>query len=282
MNLRSLLSTAVLALAAAPGLAQEQAPEPVRAELQSLLQEWNGAVEAFREELAQVPRARQRAYHAKHQPKASDRTPLFLKIAEDHPKTPSALEALVWIARYDGNDNAVVVLQSLAQHHADAPELLEVLERIPLTAATEPHYEALRTTSKHPDVRGKACWRLADYTKALYELALFFDGPVDEAGIARQRTRYGAAVCEQVRERGWEPYAARALELYRVLGDQHPELQDRRGKVKDVVAAARFELEHLVPGKVAPEIEGVDLDGVPFQLSDYRGKVVVLDFWGDW
>jgi len=35
-------------------------------------------------------------------------------------------------------------------------------------------------------------------------------------------------------------------------------------------------------GQVAPEIEGEDLDGVPFKLSDYRGKVVVLDFWGNW
>ena len=35
-------------------------------------------------------------------------------------------------------------------------------------------------------------------------------------------------------------------------------------------------------GKLAPEIEGEDLDGTPFKLSDYRGKVVMLDFWGDW
>jgi Tol biopolymer transport system component len=35
-------------------------------------------------------------------------------------------------------------------------------------------------------------------------------------------------------------------------------------------------------GSVAPEIEGEDIDGEPFKLSDYRGKVVVLDFWGDW
>jgi len=35
-------------------------------------------------------------------------------------------------------------------------------------------------------------------------------------------------------------------------------------------------------GSVAPDIEGNDLDGVAFKLSDYRGKVVVLDFWGDW
>lgn len=35
-------------------------------------------------------------------------------------------------------------------------------------------------------------------------------------------------------------------------------------------------------GKEAPNIQGEDLDGRPMQLSDYRGKVVVLDFWGHW
>jgi hypothetical protein len=43
-----------------------------------------------------------------------------------------------------------------------------------------------------------------------------------------------------------------------------------------------FELRHLRVGKTAPEIEGEDLDGKRFKLSDYRGKVVVLDFWGNW
>ena len=35
-------------------------------------------------------------------------------------------------------------------------------------------------------------------------------------------------------------------------------------------------------GQVAPDISAVDLDGVAFKLSDYKGKVVFLDFWGDW
>ena len=39
---------------------------------------------------------------------------------------------------------------------------------------------------------------------------------------------------------------------------------------------------NLQVGKVAPDIEGPDIDGVNFKLSDYRGKVVMLDFWGDW
>jgi cytochrome oxidase Cu insertion factor (SCO1/SenC/PrrC family) len=42
------------------------------------------------------------------------------------------------------------------------------------------------------------------------------------------------------------------------------------------------ETSPLAIGSVAPEIEGEDVDGQPFKLSDYRGKVVVLDFWGDW
>lgn len=40
--------------------------------------------------------------------------------------------------------------------------------------------------------------------------------------------------------------------------------------------------DSLQIGKPAPEITGVDLDGNPMKVSDFRGKVVVLDFWGDW
>lgn len=38
----------------------------------------------------------------------------------------------------------------------------------------------------------------------------------------------------------------------------------------------------ILVGKPAPEIEGEDIDGKLFKLSDYRGKVVLLDFWGNW
>ena len=46
--------------------------------------------------------------------------------------------------------------------------------------------------------------------------------------------------------------------------------------------AELFEIRHLQPGKAAPDILGDDIDGQKFKLSDYRGKVVLLDFWGDW
>src|SRR5262249_21351866 len=41
-------------------------------------------------------------------------------------------------------------------------------------------------------------------------------------------------------------------------------------------------LRTLRVGKTAPEITAGDLDEKEFKLSDYRGKVVLLDFWGHW
>lgn len=43
-----------------------------------------------------------------------------------------------------------------------------------------------------------------------------------------------------------------------------------------------FELENLQIGMVAPDVTGKDETDTAFKLSEYRGKVVVLDFWGFW
>ncbi|MBI2948850.1 MAG: PDZ domain-containing protein [Verrucomicrobia bacterium] len=54
-----------------------------------------------------------------------------------------------------------------------------------------------------------------------------------------------------------------------------------RGEIKAITAAASAK-EKFVLGQAAPEIEGEDVDGKEFTLSDYRGKVILVDFWGDW
>src|SRR5262249_10770400 len=54
------------------------------------------------------------------------------------------------------------------------------------------------------------------------------------------------------------------------------------GTVGQDAGASLFELRHLVVGKEAPDIEGEDQDGRRFKLSDYRGKVVLLDFWSEY
>ncbi|HWY86221.1 MAG TPA: TlpA disulfide reductase family protein [Gemmataceae bacterium] len=43
-----------------------------------------------------------------------------------------------------------------------------------------------------------------------------------------------------------------------------------------------YELRNLRIGKHAPDIEGEDLSGAKFKLSDYRGNVILLVFWASW
>lgn len=57
---------------------------------------------------------------------------------------------------------------------------------------------------------------------------------------------------------------------------------ERSANLKEPAAGAKFMVSALSVGHIAPDITGRDLDGVPFKLSDYRGKVVLLTFSGDW
>jgi S1-C subfamily serine protease/thiol-disulfide isomerase/thioredoxin len=63
--------------------------------------------------------------------------------------------------------------------------------------------------------------------------------------------------------------------------DEFGDVRVRGQRLKKVVEPLLKESAFL-PGMPAPEIEGVDFDGVPMKLSEHRGKVVVLDFWADW
>ena len=66
------------------------------------------------------------------------------------------------------------------------------------------------------------------------------------------------------------------------------ELKQLEAQVRDKGTLGKFatakldEVTNIVEGKPAPEINGVDVEGKPLKLSDYRGKVVVLVFWGSW
>jgi thiol-disulfide isomerase/thioredoxin len=56
-----------------------------------------------------------------------------------------------------------------------------------------------------------------------------------------------------------------------------------RKKTLGQEAEARLDdMLNLAIGKPAPEIDGVDFDGKPLKLSEFKGKVVVLVFWGSW
>ena len=76
--------------------------------------------------------------------------------------------------------------------------------------------------------------------------------------------------------------AKESEDLFERTVKEFGDLKSHRGPFADAAKGELFEVRNLAVGKVAPDIEGEDIDGVKFKLSDYRGKVVVLDFWGDW
>jgi hypothetical protein len=74
-----------------------------------------------------------------------------------------------------------------------------------------------------------------------------------------------------------EKLAKKAQELYQQAAKKYGDVAE----IKEAVKRDLFDLEHLAIGKEAPDISGDDADGKGFKLADYRGKIVVLDFWAD-
>jgi len=85
-----------------------------------------------------------------------------------------------------------------------------------------------------------------------------------------QATAYDPAATEEQKAAA-EKDRARVLELV-------PESSILSMRVR----GPEFEKTRLQVGMAAPEIEGPDLSGKTLRLSAFRGKVVMLDFWGDW
>jgi hypothetical protein len=105
-------------------------------------------------------------------------------------------------------------------------------------------------------VKGHACYALAHYLKTRAER--------DNHGKTDNKDGKKA---EQLLERVVEEY-----------GD----IKHWQSNLAKAAKGDLFEIRNLGIGKVAPEIEGDDIDGKKLKLSDYRGKVVVIDFWGNW
>ena len=68
---------------------------------------------------------------------------------------------------------------------------------------------------------------------------------------------------------------ARIVAYLNVVERRHPE-------AAGFIDRKRYWVQNLLPGRTAPNIVGKDLDGIEFQLRDYRDTIVVLYFSGHW
>jgi hypothetical protein len=183
----------------------------------------------------------------------------FLELAQKNPKDPVAFDALSYIvAAGDAGpdaDKATSIL--LADHAAKLGALCQQLGRSQ-AKAPEPFLRAVLAKSTDRNTQGQACYGLAMHLKTRSETA------------------------HQQKQPNADKMAQEAEKLLEQVTKKYADVKAGSGTLGDAAKKELFEIQHLSIGKTAPEIEGEDIDGKKFKLSDYRGKVVVLDFWGNW
>ncbi len=103
----------------------------------------------------------------------------------------------------------------------------------------------------------------------------------EQPELAREyEALFGKELLAELRRQDRARVAREVETLFEQAGKEYGDVRiPYEGTVAQKVKAELFELRNLLVGKETPDIEGVDQDGKRFRLSDYKGRVVLLDFW---
>ena len=261
---RTLWSGALLLVFVPALVALDDKKEPgtPKEQYNALLKEYQKAQTDFSKSYREAKTDEERRKAIEQMPNPQKFASRFLAIAAKNPKDPVAFDALVWVVmNARGGKDVDQAIAQLATDHITNPRLGQVC--MSLARATSPEAEKLlrAVLEKNPDknVQGQACLALA------------------------QNLKYQAEMAQRVKRPDAEQLLQQAEKLFERVVKEYGNAKDLRGvPLAQSAKPELFEIRYLSVGKTAPEIEGEDLDGVKFKLSDYRGKVVFLDFWGHW
>ena len=79
----------------------------------------------------------------------------------------------------------------------------------------------------------------------------------------------------------------KALEIFKQIKNDYPTAQ-LNGNTESIISSLQGDIdrrksrEALVPGALFPDFSETDLKGKPLAISNYKGKVVLVDFWATW
>jgi hypothetical protein len=215
----------------------------------------------------------------------------FVELAQKYPSDPVALDALMkavwqvngtpWPIELVGEDTARAKAFELIQRdHIQSDKLGPLCQRVSYGFCKE--YEtflnAVLAKNPHREVRATACLSLGRF---LHGRLLRVDLCKEQPELAKQFAElfgkeYLAELLRQDRAAAMRDVEA----IYEQAAQRFGDVALPGGEtVGERAKAELFGIRHLSVGKEAPDIEGEDQDGKRFKLSDYRGKVVLLDFW---
>lgn len=206
----------------------------------------------------------------------------FLELAKSHPQDPVAIDSLVWvISSIRRGDEPARAVDLLLANHIESEKLAEACQKVmrPSLHAEKLLREVL-DKSPHQSVQAQACFLLANYLKNELMIVEQIEGQPEL--VQRIAQSYGEDFSKHLASLDEKTIAREREQLYERMLKSFADVEAFGGTLGDVAERGLFEIRHLSVGRVAPEIEGDDIDEVPFKLSDYRGNVVVLDFWGHW
>ena len=284
--MRTLTLALIACLAPVTGATIQDTPDDAAVEAyESAVDAWQLAQKEHRKAYSEArTNEEQKRVWLEERPNPDAFASAFLEIAASYPGGKVALDSLGWVAgnAQDAEMIAHVVKVAL-KDHLGSPDLGTFVDNIARSSnpETERALQTILTSSPHHDVKGKACYQLGMKKLSAARLARRIQGADDEE-LEMLNGRYTEVAV--IRAKGLKPkllQAAGEKLLERVVGE-FSDVEGRRRALGKYAAAELFELRRLQIGMIVPEIEGVGIDEKPMKLSDFRGKVVLLDFWGDW
>ena len=207
----------------------------------------------------------------------------FIALAAKYPQSPVAVDALVWIvsnvSRGKDLERATALL---AKSHVKSKRLAPVCQKLPsrLSQASEDLLRALRAESPDKDVRAQASYHLAVYLQRQLQLHDLIKNK--SADLQRFEQFYGKGFIDHVVELNASASLEEIETIYEDVAWKFSNIRLWDSTMGQTVRRELYAIRNLSVGRTAPEITGQDVDGKTFKLSDYRGKVVLLDFWGHW
>jgi hypothetical protein len=229
-------------------------------------------------------------------PDPLDYAVLLVQVAERHPNEPAAFDALLWAARYgrrtrSGDGPYEKAKATLARDYLPDPRIGSFCWALRHETFDSAAVGMLRDVlAKNPSrpVQAQAAFTLALLLQERADWAEFLTTRASPEQLAGYEKAYGTEAIAALKRGDAVAQRKEAEQLLeRVLaGKDYAATTVERGTSKvtlgELAERDLFALRHLRPGQPAPEIAGEDIDGVKFKLSDYRGQVVLLDFWGNW